>query len=546
MAKMIIDTGNNTIKAGTGAGLALEPSSGEVVTINNGALLPDGSVSEPALRFSDDTNTGLYSPSNDVVALAAHGADMARFVGVSSAVNYLEVTPSTTGNDVAVSVEGSDSNIDLAITAKGTGNISLGNFVFDVDQTVGAGQDDYVLTYDDASGVISLEAAGGGGGGNNWVNANAGSDFPVAPTTSGSTNSIAIGNDASALGTDNIAIGTDATLAGGSNTHNIAIGDNARFTNGFAADNIAIGRDSGTTQQRTDSIFIGRGATHRGTGAGDAVVIGRTAAADEFGIAVGQGANAEDFGTAVGASAFATGNSSVAVGRSASGGGSDSVAVGRSTAANGASSVAVGLSADAGGTSSVAVGSNAEASGLLGIAIGSSADAEGGSTGLSIAIGVGAKAQQYGVGIGNNAGGVSGTNAYAIGIGQGASNWNAPDSIAIGRTAEARADSATAIGPGSDVTGANAIALGHDVTNTVAGTARIGYATTSVVELGAAGQLELEGANSQFVLPSYTVATLPTGTTGGMILVTDETGGAVPAFYDGTDWRRVTDRAVVS
>ena len=33
---------------------------------------------------------------------------------------------------------------------------------------------------------------------------------------------------------------------------------------------------------------------------------------------------------------------------------------------------------------------------------------------------------------------------------------------------------------------------------------------------------------------------------GAMIFVTDEVGGAVPAFSDGTDWRRVTDRAVIS
>lgn len=33
---------------------------------------------------------------------------------------------------------------------------------------------------------------------------------------------------------------------------------------------------------------------------------------------------------------------------------------------------------------------------------------------------------------------------------------------------------------------------------------------------------------------------------GVMIYVTDEAGGAVPAFSDGTNWRRVTDRAVVS
>jgi hypothetical protein len=48
-------------------------------------------------------------------------------------------------------------------------------------------------------------------------------------------------------------------------------------------------------------------------------------------------------------------------------------------------------------------------------------------------------------------------------------------------------------------------------------------------------------------LMSYTVAGLPSATVAGsMIYVTDETGGAVPAFSDGADWRRVTDRAVVS
>lgn len=33
---------------------------------------------------------------------------------------------------------------------------------------------------------------------------------------------------------------------------------------------------------------------------------------------------------------------------------------------------------------------------------------------------------------------------------------------------------------------------------------------------------------------------------GAMAYCTDEAGGAVPIFYDGTNWRRVTDRAVVS
>jgi len=50
-------------------------------------------------------------------------------------------------------------------------------------------------------------------------------------------------------------------------------------------------------------------------------------------------------------------------------------------------------------------------------------------------------------------------------------------------------------------------------------------------------------------LPSYTVGTVPSASTAGAgahIYVTNETGGAVPAFSDGTNWRRVTDRAVIS
>jgi len=32
----------------------------------------------------------------------------------------------------------------------------------------------------------------------------------------------------------------------------------------------------------------------------------------------------------------------------------------------------------------------------------------------------------------------------------------------------------------------------------------------------------------------------------GCVLVTDDVDGPVPAFSDGTDWRRCTDRAVIS
>lgn len=62
--------------------------------------------------------------------------------------------------------------------------------------------------------------------------------------------------------------------------------------------------------------------------------------------------------------------------------------------------------------------------------------------------------------------------------------------------------------------------------------------------------------SSAKLIPSFTVANLPQAAewqSGNakygytrMIYVSNEAGGAVPAFSDGTNWRRVTDRAIVS
>jgi hypothetical protein len=54
-------------------------------------------------------------------------------------------------------------------------------------------------------------------------------------------------------------------------------------------------------------------------------------------------------------------------------------------------------------------------------------------------------------------------------------------------------------------------------------------------------------ATTQIKPGSYTVATLPTATgAGAIIYVSDEAGGATIAFSDNTNWRRVSDRAIVS
>jgi hypothetical protein len=104
-----------------------------------------------------------------------------------------------------------------------------------------------------------------------------------------------------------------------------------------------------------------------------------------------------------------------------------------------------------------------------------------------------------------------------------------------------------AIGDGA-VTGANAgaVAIGAGV-SPAAVAAAVGTSNTNKHTLDGTGKFALTGTGAMFHLPNYTVATLPTAANlGGFIYVTDESGGAVPAFSDGANWRRVTDRAIVT
>lgn len=94
-----------------------------------------------------------------------------------------------------------------------------------------------------------------------------------------------------------------------------------------------------------------------------------------------------------------------------------------------------------------------------------------------------------------------------------------------------------------NATSGNALSLGSDGIIGrlyIATSGNVGVLTTSpAVALSVDGPVGLK---------SYTVATVPSAATvaGQIIYVSNESGGAVPAFSDGTNWRRVTDRAVIS
>jgi hypothetical protein len=137
-----------------------------------------------------DDNTGIKVGASGSIALT--------FDNTSAGVNYYEIKPGSTGVSPILRALGSDTNIDVDINPKGAGNVLLGNYTLDGDQTVGAGQDNFVLTYDNSAGVIALEAATGAGdmvladiqtvtGAKTFGSAGAVGKLIVAGTTSGTT-----------------------------------------------------------------------------------------------------------------------------------------------------------------------------------------------------------------------------------------------------------------------------------------------------------------------------------------------------------------------
>lgn len=132
-----------------------------------------------ALGFASDDDTGLYrSAANELtfsaggtqvitiggftkrLLLGAHTGTTATSLSTYGAQDIVISTNQTTDSGTITITNGV--NGDISLTPNGTGQVNLGNFQFDVDQTVGSGQDNYVLTYDHANTQISLEAAGGG------------------------------------------------------------------------------------------------------------------------------------------------------------------------------------------------------------------------------------------------------------------------------------------------------------------------------------------------------------------------------------------------
>jgi len=143
----------------------LDVNGNDIVSTSNGDIdiIPNGTGNVKLGNFTFDADQTVGSGQDDYVLTYDHSTTSIKLEAAASTglSNVVEDTTPQLGGDLDVNSNSlvSTSNGDITLTPNGTGNVVLGNYEFDVDQTVGASQDNFVLTYNNSTGHISLEAS---------------------------------------------------------------------------------------------------------------------------------------------------------------------------------------------------------------------------------------------------------------------------------------------------------------------------------------------------------------------------------------------------
>ena len=184
-----IDMGSNRIQAVATPSATTDATNKAYVDgrASNYATAAQGATADSAVQnilISGDDSAAQTVTNGYVIDFNGEGlvstSVSANKVAISVATQTLETVTNagaSTVNTITVGAVNTDglnlvdnnisttrSNDNINLIPNGTGNVALGNLVFDADQVVGSGQDNYILTYDDASGTIRLEANAGSGG----------------------------------------------------------------------------------------------------------------------------------------------------------------------------------------------------------------------------------------------------------------------------------------------------------------------------------------------------------------------------------------------
>jgi hypothetical protein len=99
-----------------------------------GSFLASSSTGNSAFYFGYINNAevgriSMTTSSNMSFGTSSSALEQLRVANTASAVNFVQVTGSATGSNPTISSQGTDTNIDLALTPKGTGLIRFGTYV---------------------------------------------------------------------------------------------------------------------------------------------------------------------------------------------------------------------------------------------------------------------------------------------------------------------------------------------------------------------------------------------------------------------------------
>lgn len=143
---VVVDVATQTLtnKTLTSPSIALpsikDDNSSHSYNIIPGALTSNVNLNIPSLSDSDTfvtlgstqiltnktlTDAVLSAPSIQTSIEDANGNELIKVVATSSAVNEFTIANSATGSSPALSVTGTDSDVNMALTAKGTGSVQI-------------------------------------------------------------------------------------------------------------------------------------------------------------------------------------------------------------------------------------------------------------------------------------------------------------------------------------------------------------------------------------------------------------------------------------
>ena len=178
--------------SGSGDSVAVAPAATAVVfaSANDGTNpdIIDIGMGDVTLTGTQTlTNKTLTSPKIGTSILDTNGAELAKVTATSSAVNEFTIANAATGNDPTLSATGDDSNIDIAIKPKGTG-----------ETVVGTGAADATITSSGAHNLV-LDTNSGTNSGTITITDGSNGNIVIAPNGSGVAQAVDGGDNTAAI-----------------------------------------------------------------------------------------------------------------------------------------------------------------------------------------------------------------------------------------------------------------------------------------------------------------------------------------------------------